>query len=77
MRGAFAGVLADHFDQGRVGRIGFSVHFDFGGGNGVFARISGLQNIGESILDGIHYIERGYVDLDKMLRDVGADIIKL
>ena len=44
---------------------------------GAALTVAALGAEGESILDGIHYIERGYVDLDKMLRDVGADIIKL
>ena len=44
---------------------------------GAALAVAALGAEGESILEGIHYIERGYVDLDKMLRDVGADIIKL
>lgn len=43
---------------------------------GAALAVAALGAEGESTLTGIHYIERGYVNLDEMLRDLGADIIK-
>ena len=47
---------------------------DLRGGAALAVAALGADGISE--LTGIHYIERGYVNLDEMLRDLGADIIK-
>ncbi len=44
---------------------------------GAALSVAALGADGESVLEGVHYIERGYVHLDKMLRELGADIIKI
>ena len=43
---------------------------------GAALTVAALGAVGVSELSGIHYIERGYVDLDKMLSELGADIKK-
>ena len=43
---------------------------------GAALAVAALGAEGQSVLEGIHYIDRGYVDLCNMLRDLGADIIK-
>lgn len=43
---------------------------------GAALTVAALGANGESELSGVHYIERGYVNLDSMLRDLGADIVK-
>ena len=43
---------------------------------GAALTVAALGADGVSELSGIHYIERGYVDLDKMLTQLGADIKK-
>lgn len=43
---------------------------------GAALAVAALGADGVSELSGIHYIERGYVNLDEMLGDLGADIIK-
>ena len=43
---------------------------------GAALTVAALGADGMSELTGIHYIERGYVNLDEMLRNLGADIIK-
>ena len=47
---------------------------DLRGGAALAVAALGAEGVSE--LSGIHYIERGYVNLDQMLRDLGADIIK-
>lgn len=44
---------------------------------GAALTIAALGAEGESILEGIHYIDRGYVALDEMLRTLGADIKRI
>lgn len=41
---------------------------------GAALAVAALGATGESELSGVHYIDRGYVDLDMMLRSIGADI---
>ncbi len=36
--------------------------------------MAGLKAEGETIIDKIHHIERGYENLDQYLREIGADI---
>jgi UDP-N-acetylglucosamine 1-carboxyvinyltransferase len=43
---------------------------------GAALTVAALGARGESELSGIHFIERGYVNLDLMLRELGADIVK-
>ena len=43
---------------------------------GAALTIAALGADGESEISGVHYIERGYVNLDTMLRELGADIKK-
>lgn len=43
---------------------------------GAALTVAALGADGQSEISGIHYIERGYVGLDGMLRDLGADIKK-
>jgi len=43
---------------------------------GAALTVAALGAKGVSELSGIHYIERGYVNLDKMLCELGADIVK-
>lgn len=47
---------------------------DLRGGAALAVAALGAEGVSE--LSGIHYIERGYVNLDSMLREIGADIIK-
>ena len=47
---------------------------DLRGGAALAVAALGAEGVSE--LSGIHYIERGYVNLDEMLHDLGADIIK-
>ena len=44
---------------------------------GAALTVAALGAEGESLLDGIHYIERGYVELETMLQSIGADIKKI
>lgn len=44
---------------------------------GAALTIAALGAAGESIVEGVHYIDRGYVALEEMLREVGADIKRL
>lgn len=44
---------------------------------GAALTVAALGAEGESVLEGINYIERGYVNLDKMLVSLGADVVKL
>ena len=39
--------------------------------------IAGLSAYGVTILDDIHYIQRGYVNFDKKLEGLGAQIQKV
>lgn len=39
--------------------------------------VAALGADGESIIEGVNYIERGYEDLDKMITTLGGDIIKM
>ena len=39
--------------------------------------VAALGTDGESIIEGVNYIERGYEDLDKMITTLGGDIIKM
>ena len=43
---------------------------------GAALAVAALGAEGQSILEGTHYIDRGYVELCNMLKDLGADIIK-
>ncbi len=43
---------------------------------GAALAVAALGADGQSVLEGIHYIDRGYVDLCNMLKELGADIIK-
>lgn len=43
---------------------------------GAALTVAAIGAAGESVLENVHYIERGYVELDKMLRSLGADIVK-
>ena len=43
---------------------------------GAALAVAALGAEGQSLLEGIHYIDRGYVDLCNMLKELGADIIK-
>lgn len=44
---------------------------------GAALAVAALGAEGESILEGVHYIDRGYVNLDEMLRALGADIKRI
>ena len=44
---------------------------------GAALTVAALGAEGESILEGINYIERGYVELDRMLASLGADVAKM
>ena len=44
---------------------------------GAALTVAALGAVGESVIEGINYIDRGYVNLDEMLRTLGADIKKL
>lgn len=44
---------------------------------GAALTIAALGADGESTIEGVHYIDRGYVALEKMLCDVGADIRRI
>ncbi len=44
---------------------------------GAALTIAALGASGQSEISGVNYIERGYVNLDAMLRELGADIIKI
>lgn len=44
---------------------------------GAALTIAALGAEGESTIEGVHYIDRGYVALEKMLCDVGADIRRI
>ena len=70
---------ADILQDGRVAIIkGGRLHgahinaMDLRGGAAL--TVAALGASGESIVRNVHYIERGYVDLDKMLAQLGADI---
>ena len=39
--------------------------------------IAGLMAEGETEISNIHYIERGYENIDERLRELGADIRKI
>ena len=39
--------------------------------------LAGLSADGQTIVNDIHHIERGYLDMDKKLRSLGADIVKI
>ena len=43
---------------------------------GAALTVAALGAVGQSEISGIGYIERGYVNLDSALRELGADIIK-
>ncbi len=47
---------------------------DLRGGAALLVAALGAE--GESVLDNIEYIERGYVNLDRMLQSLGADVVK-
>ena len=47
---------------------------DLRGGAALAVAALGAEGVSE--LSGIHYIERGYVNLDTMLGELGADIVK-
>ena len=72
---------ADILQDGRVAIIkgenlcGAHVRaMDLRGGAALTVAALGAQ--GQSEISGVHYIERGYVNLDTMLRELGADIKK-
>ena len=44
---------------------------------GAALTIAALGAHGESIVDGVHFINRGYTDLDKVLSSLGADIKRM
>lgn len=44
---------------------------------GAALAIAALGADGRSVLEGVHYIDRGYVALDEMLRSLGADIKRI
>lgn len=44
---------------------------------GAALTVASLGAEGESIIEGVHYIDRGYVSLEKMLTEVGADIKRI
>lgn len=44
---------------------------------GAALTVAALGAEGESVLEGVHYIDRGYVELDKMLKTLGANIRKI
>ena len=71
---------ADIFQEGRVAVVkgsllhGASVRaMDLRGGAALV--IAALGAKGKTTVSGVHYIERGYVRLDEMLRSIGADIV--
>jgi len=71
---------ADIFQEGRVAVIkGSKLHganvraMDLRGGAALV--IAALGTAGKTTVSGIHYIERGYENLDEMLRILGADIV--
>lgn len=73
---------ADILQDGRVAVIkGSRLHgahitaMDLRGGAAL--AIAAIGASGESIVRNVHYIERGYVDFDKMLAQLGADIRKV
>lgn len=73
---------ADILQDGRVAIIkGQSLSgahiraMDLRGGAALAVAALGAQ--GQSILEGIHYIDRGYVNLCDMLKEIGADITKV
>ncbi|HBG75615.1 MAG TPA: UDP-N-acetylglucosamine 1-carboxyvinyltransferase, partial [Clostridiales bacterium] len=39
--------------------------------------MAGLRANGETVVDQIHHVERGYENLDGCLRDIGADIERI
>ncbi len=72
---------ADILQDGRVavvkGGVLYGAHvkaMDLRGGAAL--TIAALGADGQSEISGVHYIERGYVELHSMLREIGADIIK-
>ena len=44
---------------------------------GAALSVAALGAKGESLLEGVHYIDRGYVNFDAMLREIGADIERI
>ena len=39
--------------------------------------LAGLAADGETIIDGVRYIDRGYEDVEEKFRDMGADIERI
>ncbi len=39
--------------------------------------LAGMNAEGETLIDNIHHIQRGYDKLDEYLRNVGADIVRI
>ena len=39
--------------------------------------LAGMAGSGETLISGIHFIDRGYQNLEKRLRSLGADIVRL